>query len=261
LPLIKIFYKGKIIVNTDGLDSERLKWGYFARIFLRLSEAFAVRFADCIVTDNQGISKHILKKYGRRTAQIAYGGDHAKKIKLSLKVKKNYNIPNVYAFKVARIEPENNIEMILNSFSKTGFPLIIVGNWKSNQYGRDLIKKFKKISNIKILDAIYDLKILNQIRSNAFIYVHGHSVGGTNPSLVEAMASGLPILAYDVNFNRYTTKNSCSYFKNEKKLNSLILNINKNKIFKIGIRMKQIANQKYRWNKIGQQYLNLFQNL
>lgn len=261
LPLIKIFYKGKIIVNTDGLDSERLKWGYFARIFLRLSEAFAVRFADCIVTDNQGISKHILKKYGRRTTQIAYGGDHAKKIKLSLKVKKNYNIPNVYAFKVARIEPENNIEMILNCFSKTGFSLVIVGNWNSNQYGRDLIEKFKKISNIKILDAIYDLKILNQIRSNAFIYVHGHSVGGTNPSLVEAMASGLPIFAYDVNFNRYTTDNRCLYFKNESELNSLILNIDKNKIFKIGIRMKQIASQKYKWNKIGQQYLKLFQNL
>jgi hypothetical protein len=121
--------------------------------------------------------------------------------------------------------------------------------------------RINKISNIKILDAIYDLKILNQIRSNAFIYVHGHSVGGTNPSLVEAMASGLPIFAYDVSFNRYTTDNRCLYFKNEKELNSLILNINKNVISKIGIKMKQIANQKYKWSKIGQQYLNLFRNL
>jgi glycosyltransferase involved in cell wall biosynthesis len=75
------------------------------------------------------------------------------------------------------------------------------------------------------------------------------------------MASGLPIFAYDVNFNRYTTDNRCLYFKNEKGLNSLILNINKNKISKIGIRMKQVASQKYKWNKIGQQYLKLFQNL
>ena len=261
LPLIKIFYKGKIIVNTDGLESERLKWGYFTRIFLRFSETLAVKFADCIVVDNQGISNHILKKYGRKSIQIAYGGDHAKKILLEQNVKKTFNLPHRYAFKVARIEPENNIEIILNCFAKIKFPLVIVGNWQSSQYGKDLVNKFKKTPNIKILDAIYDLKILNQIRSNAFIYVHGHSVGGTNPSLVEAMASGLPIFAYDVNFNRYTTDNSCLYFKNEKELNLLILNINKNVISKIGIKMKQVANQKYKWSKIGHQYLNLFQNL
>lgn len=261
LPLIKIFYSGKIIVNTDGIESERLKWGYFTKIFLRCSEALAIKFADCVVVDNQGISNHIFKKYGRTSRQIAYGGDHAKKIRLHQNIKKTFNIPNRYAFKVARIEPENNIEMILNCFSKIKFPLVIVGNWQSSQYGKDLLKKFKKISNIQILDAIYDLTILDQIRSNAYIYIHGHSVGGTNPSLVEAMFLGLPIFAYDVNFNRHTTDNSCLYFKNEKELNSLILNINKNVISKIGIKMKRVANQQYKWSKIGQQYLNLFQNL
>ena len=261
LPLIKLFYKGKIIVNTDGLDSERLKWGYFARIFLHFSEVFAVRFADCIVTDNQGISKHILKKYGLKTVQIAYGGNHASKIKLSLKVKKKYDIPKYYAFKVARIEPENNIDLILSSFSKTKFPLVIVGNWKSSKYGKGLIEKYKKISNIHILDAIYDLTILDQIRSNAYIYIHGHSVGGTNPSLVEAMFLGLPIFAYDVNFNRYTTDNSCLYFKNEKELNLLIKNIDKNLIFKLATKMKRIAYQKYKWSKISQQYLTLLRRL
>jgi glycosyltransferase involved in cell wall biosynthesis len=253
--------KNKLVINLDGIEWKRLKWSFFTKMFLRLSEFIAVRFTDSVIVDNKGISDYIFNKYKKKTNLIAYGGGYANKIKLSSTVKKNYNIPNVYAFKVARIEPENNIEMILNSFSKTAFPLVIVGNWNSNQYGIDLIKKFKKITNIKILDAIYDQKILNQIRSNAFIYVHGHSVGGTNPSLVEAMASGLPIFAYDVNFNRYTTDNSCLYFKNEKELNSLILNINKNKISKVAIRMKQVASQKYKWNKIGQQYLKLFQNL
>jgi glycosyltransferase involved in cell wall biosynthesis len=261
LPLIKIFYKGKIIVNTDGLESERLKWGYFTRIFLSFSEALAVKFADCIVVDNQGISNHILKKYGRKSMLIAYGGDHAKKIILSQNVKKTFNLPHRYAFKVARIEPENNIEMILNCFAKIKFSLVIVGNWQSSQYGKDLVKKFKKIPNIKILDAIYDLTILDQIRSNAYIYIHGHSVGGTNPSLVEAMSLGLPIFAYDVNFNRYTTDNSCLYFKNEKKLNLLIKNIDKNLIPRIANKMKLIANQKYKWSKISQQYLTLIRGL
>lgn len=261
LPLIKIFYNGKIIVNTDGIESERLKWGYFTKIFLRCSEALAIKFADCVVVDNQGILNHIFKKYGRTSTQIAYGGDHAKKIRLRPNVKKTFNIPNRYAFKVARIEPENNIEMILNCFCKIKFPLVIVGNWQSSQYGKDLLKKFKKISNIHILDAIYDLTILDQIRSNAYIYIHGHSVGGTNPSLVEAMFLGLPIFAYDVNFNRYTTDNSCLYFKNEKELNLLIKNIDKNLISRIAIKMKKIANQKYQWSKISQQYLTLLRGL
>ena len=261
LPLIKIFYKGKIIVNTDGLDSERLKWGYFAKVFLRLSERIAVKFAHSIVVDNKGISEHILKKYKRKCVQISYGGDHVNKISLNKIIKKTYNIPNYYAFKVARIEPENNIEMILKSFSKTKFPLVIVGNWKSSQYGKNLIAKYKKIPTIQILDAIYDLNILDQIRSNAFVYVHGHSVGGTNPSLVEAMSLGLPVIAYDVNFNKYTTENNCLYFKTEEELNSHISNPDKKLLIKIGDKMMKIAKQKYKWCYIGQQYLNLIKKL
>lgn len=260
LPLIKMFYRGKIIVNTDGLESERLKWGFFVKMFLRFSERVAVGFANCLVVDNQGVAEYIFKKYNRKTTQIAYGGDHVKKIPLTKKIKKKYSIPNFYAFKVARIEPENNIEMILSSFSKNKFPLIIVGNWNSSKYGKNLIKKYKKVSNIKILEAIYNLSILDQIRSNAIFYIHGHSVGGTNPSLVEAMSLGLPIIAYNVNFNRYTTNNNCLYFKNEKQLNLLIQSINKKKISKIGVKMKKIANQRYKWNKISHQYLKLIKD-
>lgn len=261
LPLVRIFYKGKIIVNTDGLDSERLKWGYFAKVFLRLSERVAVKFAHSIVVDNNGISEHVWKKYKRKCVQISYGGDHVKKILINQNVKKKYNIPNFYAFKVARIEPENNIEMILKSFSKTKFPLVIVGNWKSSQYGKNLIAKYKKIPTIQILDAIYDLNILDQIRSNAFVYIHGHSVGGTNPSLVEAMSLGLPIIAYNVNFNKYTTDNDCLYFKSEEELNSHISNPDKKLLIRIGDKMMKIAKQKYKWHYIGQQYLDLIKKL
>lgn len=257
LPLIKIFYRGKIIVNPDGIESERLKWGYLAKNFLRLSELLAVKFADRIIVDNQGIAKHILKKYNKKSVQIAYGGDHVKKILLNKKIKKKYNIPKYYAFKVARIEPENNIDLILSSFSITKFPLVIVGNWKSSKYGKGLIKKYKKISNIITLDAIYDLSILDQIRSNALVYIHGHSAGGTNPSLVEAMFLGLPVFAYDVNFNRYTTSNSCFYFKNENDLISLIVNMNKKNILKNGLKMRKIARKNYQWNIIGTKYSNL----
>lgn len=253
--------KNKLAINLDGIEWKRSKWSFFTKIFLRLSEFIAVRFADRVIVDNKGVSDYIFDSYQKITNLIAYGGDQAKKTVLSADVVIAYNIPKIYAFKVARIEPENNIEMILNVFSKIELPLVIVGNWDSSKYGRDLKCRFNMANNIIILDAIYDQKILDQIRSNAFLYIHGHSVGGTNPSLVEAMCLGLPIFAYDVNFNRLTTENSCLYFANEKELNNLTKNIDGDLIYKIGLNMKRIADKKYNWNLIVDQYLNFFKEI
>ena len=260
IPFIKN-KKNKIIVNLDGIEWRRSKWSYFVKVFLRISESFAIKFADSLVADNKAISDYILHSYNRTPYQISYGGDHAKKIILCKQVAKKYNISRRYAFKVCRIEPENNVELVLNAFVKAEFPLVIMGNWESSKYGRRLKKNFSRFSNINILDSIYDPTILNQIRSNAFLYIHGHSVGGTNPSLVEAMFLGLPVFAYDVSFNRYTTENKCCYFKNENDLSSLLLNINKNSIHKIGLKMKRTAFIKYRWRKIANQYLSMFSNI
>ena len=255
-PLIKN-NKNKIITNLDGIEWKRAKWGFFAKIFLFISEIFATRFSDYIVTDNKGIYNYILKVYSRKSTQIAYGGDHAKKISLNKKLISSLNIPKYYAFSVCRIEPENNIKIILKSFSKSNLNLVIVGNWNSSSYGKYLKTHFKSFTNIFILDEIYDLKILNQLRSNALLYIHGHSAGGTNPSLVEAMNLGLPILAYDINFNRFTTENKCLYFKNEVELSLYINNFKKILNYKIGIKMKQIAKKKYNWKNISKQYFNL----
>jgi glycosyltransferase involved in cell wall biosynthesis len=259
-PLIKS-KKNKIIVNFDGIEWKRSKWGFFTKIFLRLSEIIAINFSNHIITDNKGIFNYVLKTYNREAIQITYGGDHVKKIRLKKKLAEIFNIPKSYAFSVCRIEPENNIEMILNCFSKLKLNLVIVGNWNASEYGKNLNKYFKVFNNINMLDSIYDQLVLDQIRSNAFIYIHGHSVGGTNPSLVEAMSLGLPILAYDINFNRFTTDNSCLYFKNEKQLYSLIIKLNTNLISKIAARMRKIANFKFKWKKIAKQYSTLIEEL
>lgn len=251
--------KNKIIVNLDGIEWKRSKWNFFTKIFLRLSEIIAVKFSNHIITDNKGISNYVLKTYNHKATQIAYGGDHVKKIKLKKKQAEIFNIPTSYALSVCRIEPENNVEMILNCFSKLKMNVVIIGNWNVSEYGKNLKNIFKIFHNIIMLDAIYDQQVLDQIRSNAFIYIHGHSVGGTNPSLVEAMSLSLPILAYDINFNRFTTDNSCLYFKNEKELYSLITKLNKNLISKVSTRMKQIANSKFKWKKIARQYSALIE--
>ncbi len=104
--------------------------------------------------------------------------------------------------------------------------LVMVGNWQKSEYGKEIKEKYSKYPNIHLLEPIYEPHEINWIRSKATLYVHGHSAGGTNPSLVEAMNFGLPILAFDCVYNRATTEDKCKYWKTAED----IVNTNKNKI-------------------------------
>lgn len=260
LPILKIFSKAKIIVNIDGLEWKRDKWGKFAKSFLKFSEKIAVRYADTVIVDNKVIQDHVTSTYAKESTLIAYGADHVEKVAVSDKVSSQYPFLNEkYAFTVCRIEPENNLHMILEAFSQQDtLPLIIIGNWKASKYGLDLLKKYAAISHIHLLDPIYDQKILNQFRSNAYIYIHGHSAGGTNPSLVEAMYLGLPIFAYGVNYNKETTGCRAMYFMNSNELQHLIENIDENNLNTMSKKMFEVADERYRWKIISDQYKNLF---
>ncbi len=260
LPILKIFSKAKIIVNIDGLEWKREKWGKFAKSFLKFSENMAVKYADAVVVDNKVIQDHVTNTYAKESTLIAYGADHVEKIAISDAVLNQYPYLNEqYAFTVCRIEPENNLHVILEAFSQQNtLPIVIIGNWKANKYGLDLLDKYATIEHIHLLDPIYDQKILNQIRSNAYVYMHGHSAGGTNPSLVEAMFLGLPIFAYGVNYNRETTENSAAYFLNSMELQKLIKHIDDNYLKSIGEKMSDISNRRYRWSLISDKYAKLF---
>lgn len=164
-----------------------------------------------------------------------------------------------YAFTVCRIEPENNIHIILEAFKKdTLMPLVIVGNWMHGEYGRDLKKYYGKMAHIFLLDPIYEPEKLNEIRSQCKLYLHGHSCGGTNPSLVEAMYLGLPIAAFDVNFNRETTENQALYFDSSKTLRQLCREIKDKQLQNVASAMKEIALRRYRWDRICDCYSRLF---
>lgn len=257
LPVLKLLSSGRIIVNIDGLEHRRNKWGRFARQFLRLSESIAVRFADVIVADNKGIQDYVQKTYGKSTELIAYGGDHVFRA-ISTKEQENilqqYGLTRGrYAISVCRIEPENNCELSLEVCSQTSFTFVCIGNWQHSDYARNLKKKYGGYENLKLLDAIYDLDILYTLRSNAGQYIHGHSAGGTNPSLVEAMFFGCPILCFDVVYNRETTYNEAYYFSNGDDLLQLLHDRNLN-----GDRMKKLALANYTWKHIAQQYEALY---
>lgn len=256
LPILRLFSKARIIVNIDGLEYRRAKWGRFARWILRMSEKAAVKFADTIIADNKGIQDYVTETYQKPSALIAYGGDHViREIEEEQinKVLSKYGLKkNDYAVCVCRIEPENNCHISLEAFSKSEKNLVFIGNWNHSDYGKDLKKNYSKYANIHMVDAVYDLDILYILRSNASIYVHGHSAGGTNPSLVEAMFFGIPIIAYDCVYNRATTHDEAYYFKDSDSM-SLLLKENMD-----GSKMKLIAQENYTWKKIAEQYESLY---
>ncbi len=260
LPLVKYFSTKKIIVNIDGLEWKRDKWNKYAKWFLKFSEKQAVKYADIVVSDNKVIQDYIKEEYGRDSVYIAYGADHVSKEIMSDEIKVKYSFLNKkYAFNVCRIEPENNLHLILEAFKEyRDLNLVIIGNWSNSEYGINLKAKYGEIKNINLIDPIYDQKILNEIRSNCYVYIHGHSAGGTNPSLIEAMYLKLPIFAYAISYNKETTDNKAFYFNSKNELIKLLENINEDVLYKNACNMSEYALKDYIWNNISNKYLKLF---
>lgn len=282
LPEIRRKFKGKIIVNIDGLEWKRGKWGILAKAFLRLSERRAVRCCDIIIGDNKGITDYIYSSYKNAAAKkevalIAYGGDNAFCEEDDSLFEKYPFCKNPYAVTVCRIEPENNVHLILEAFANlekavpahpvssacmvaelSSAALIIVGNWETSKYGRMLKENYGGRKNIHLLDPVYEEHEINWLRSHSAIYVHGHSAGGTNPSLVEAMTLGLPVLAFDCVYNRATTEGEALYWKSAADLSLLLKNTGEAELKELSKKMKSIAKENYTWQKIASKYNSLY---
>lgn len=252
LPLYRLFSSSRIVTNIDGLEWRREKWGGMTKRFLKFSERLAVRFSDVVISDNQAIADYVSSEYGVNSEVIAYGGDHVMTIDHSAPV-----VKKDYYLSLCRIEPENNVEMILSAFAKSGEKLKFIGNWDASVYGRDLKRRYSECKNIDIIAPIYDISTLFKIRSSCKAYVHGHSAGGTNPSLVEAMQFGMPIYAFDCTFNRYTTNNSAFYFSDVESLRRS-LSIDNSSMSRVGAEMKRIALEYYQWQIIVDRYESIF---
>lgn len=262
-PLIRLFTTKRIVVNIDGLEWKRQKWNFFAKAYLRFQERIAIRFAHIVVADNEGIQQYVQRNFGKDSAQIAYGGDHVRRVPLRPATEAKYGIVSgSYCFAVCRIEPENNAHVILEAFaSQPEIPLLFVGNWKNSAYGRGLLERYDSVPNITMMDPIYDLTKLDEFRSNCKYYIHGHSAGGTNPSLVEAMNLGLPIIAFDVNYNRFTTENKAIYFSNGKDLAVTLkrLYTGETDTLMMGFEMHQIALRKFSWQYVAERYKQILE--
>ena len=255
-PIFKLF-NSSIILNPDGAEWKRSKFGSFVKRFLKLSEKLGVQYADKVITDSNIIAADILSDYGVRSSVVEYGGDHACRLVLQDNTAYHYGIAQTnYAFKVCRIVPENNIVMILKAFSKTNYKLLMIGNWTNSQFGIETRGRFSSHKNLSLLDPIYDQQALDELRSNCKLYIHGHSVGGTNPSLVEAMYLGLPCLVYDVNYNRETTEGCAMYFSSENDLSEALVQLwqSEDYLRSVGEKLQNIAKRRYRWADIISKY-------
>lgn len=261
LPVLRMLTKKPVLVNIDGLEWRRPKWNLLAKKVLLMSEWLSVKLASEVVTDNKVIFDYVTRKYGRQDHRlIAYGGDHVSKLPLTGELIDEFPfLASPYTFHVSRIEPENNIHLILQAFSRSPrHQLVMVGLWTHGKYGQTMRSRFSRFENIHLLDPVYDQDKLDRIRSNAQLYVHGHSAGGTNPGLVEAMSFGLPVFCYDVPYNRETTFNKAAYFQDAQDLMALLDGTEAMDLAAMGGEMELLARTHYTWDRIAMQYAAAF---
>ena len=233
LSIIFCKHRGKTIVtNIDGLEWKRSKWNKLIQSLTRLLEKYGVKYSDYLIADNLAIQDYLFNEYNVESELIEYGTVPVNKPDLSYLQK--YNMCKAkYIVTIARLEPENNLEMMCDGYinSKIKMPYYIIGNHLTD-YG-DFLKDKYRGYGIKFLGGIYDKTCLDSIRYYSFCYIHGHSVGGTNPALLEAMAAKAFIIAHKNRFNRSVINDDAYYFNSAfditkiLKRNNLLLHKNK----------------------------------
>jgi glycosyltransferase involved in cell wall biosynthesis len=197
-------------VHFDGLDAERAKWGRFGRAYFREAERWSVRLADDVIADSEAIAAHIRSAYRRQATYIAYGAPIVspppeRLVELGLESRRFHLV-------VSRFEPENNLALIVEGYRLSGasLPLIVVGSARhASAYRAQVMRSAGP--NVRFIGAVWDQALLDQLYAHCASYLHGHSVGGTNPSLLRAMGAGAPIIAFDVVFNRETAGDAARY--------------------------------------------------
>ncbi|MBQ6816120.1 MAG: DUF1972 domain-containing protein [Clostridia bacterium] len=265
---------GSLYVNPDGHEWLRAKWSAPVKKYWKISERLMVKHADLLICDSKNIEKYILnqyKKYNPKTTFIAYGSDYNKSI---LKnddktftdwLNKNKLTPNGYYLMVGRFVPENSFETIISEFmnSDTKRDLVIITTVNESLFAQLESKlHFSRDKRIKFVGTVYNAELLKKIREQAFAYFHGHTVGGTNPSLLEALSATNLNLLVDVGFNREVAEDAALYWGQNK--GELVALINKaehltnTEIENLGNMAKDRIINNYSWEFIVNSYEKLF---
>ena len=257
----------KVYVNPDGHEWKRAKWNAAIKKYWKYSEKLMVKHADLLICDSKNIEKYIqqeYKKYNPKTTFIAYGADTSKSTLedddpkvLNWYREKNIK-PKEYYLVVGRFVPENNYETMIREFMKssTKKDFVLITNVEKNKFYEKLKLEthFDQDQRIKFVDTVYDKQLLKKIRENAFAYLHGHEVGGTNPSLLEALATTDLNLLLDVGFNREVAEEGALYWrKGSNNLSSLLNKVDSLKeidLLVLSNKAKSSVISNYKWDYI-----------
>ena len=265
----------KLLVNPDGHEWKRAKWNAVIRQYWKLSERLMVKNSDLLVCDSINIESYIkedYKKYNPKTTFIAYGADcEPSKLKDNdeelIKWYEEKEVKaNEYYLVVGRFVPENNYKIMIEEYMKsnTKKDFVLITNVEKNKFYEELrgTTNFENDSRIKFVGTVYNQELLKKIRENAYGYIHGHEVGGTNPSLLEALASTKLNLLLDVGFNKEVGQDGAVYFnKNNNDLANLIDKMDlltNEELNEINKKAKARINNEYTWKKIIGKYESLF---
>lgn len=252
-------------VHVDGLEWMRGKWGTAGRRYYRAAERFAVRWSDALIADARGIADYYAETFGVPTELLSYGATILRNSgtdrlrELDLESRKFHLV-------VARFEPENHVDMIIDAYhgSSCSYPLVVVG---SAPYAHAYTLRIEAMAasdpRIRMLGSVWDQEQLDQLYANALTYAHGHSVGGTNPSLLRAMGGGTPVLAYDVAFNREVVGVDGGYFGGPAALRLLFNDAERSvlQLLRIGQRLQRRAQTTYDWDAVALGYEELVERL
>lgn len=244
-----------IISNMDGLEWKRSKYNYMTRQFLKQAERWAVKYSHYYIADSIVIQNYLQRKYQIKCRYIPYGSEISYLNNNSFLPQYHISKEDYYLL-MARMEPENNIETILNGFnhSSSDKKFLVIGN-TNNSLGQKLVNKFKSDKRILFAGAIYDTAITNSLKYFSRLYFHGHSVGGTNPSLLEAMGSRSLIAAHQNEFNFSVLEKDAYYFQSSNDVEKLIESVNRNENEEKMVQNNLLKiEKKYNWPSIIGQY-------
>ncbi|WP_081747311.1 DUF1972 domain-containing protein [Arthrobacter sp. Br18] len=264
IPLLR-FRGAPVAVHVDGLEWKRSKWGGRGRAYYRWVEKLAVRWADALIADAQGISDYYREEFGADTSLLTYGAPLLADTG-SARVRELGFTANGYHLVVARFEPENHVDRIVEGYSKStaSLPLVVVGSAPyAENYSNRIAAAAKVDPRIHLIGAVWDQDVLNELYVNARTYLHGHSVGGTNPSLLRAMGAGTATIAYDVVFNREVLGSGGRFFTSSSSLVQPLLELESMPATAatLGAKLKREAGERYRWDDVAEGYRLLAEEL
>ena len=250
------------IINMDGIEWKRQKWGFVAKAWFWLNERLGCWFGNYLVADHPLIEDHLSTRVPRKKiTMIPYGAEQV--LKADEEILGQYGLTKGnYLIVIARAEPENSILEIVSAFSakERDKKLVILGNYspETNPYHRAVIEAAS--ADVLFLGAIYDSEKVGSLRFYAFAYIHGHQVGGTNPSLVESLGAGNAVIAHDNNFNRWVAGNSGVYFQDKQECQRIFdERLHDENYFRgLSENAKLIFKDRFRWHDILSQYEHLF---